>query len=72
VHIDAHGGDVTIELASDADLALDVSAGWTIRVTTDTVVAITDDDLVRTVGEGTTRIDVNASGDVTIRQRMPG
>jgi hypothetical protein len=72
VHIDAHGGDVTIELASAADLALDVSSDGTIRVTTDTIVAITDDDLVRTVGEGTTRIDVDASGDVTIRQRMPG
>lgn len=69
VYVDADGGDVTIELASDADLALDVDAGGTIRVSTATIVAITDGDLVRTVGEGSTRVVVDASGDVTITTR---
>ncbi len=72
VYVDAHGGDVTIELASDADLALDVDAGGTIRVTTDTVVSIGDDELVRTVGEGSVRVVVDASGNVTITKRTAG
>lgn len=69
VYIRADAGNVRIELADDADLDLDLTAGGTIRVTTETVVSITGGELRREVGEATTRIEVHASGDVTIVRR---
>jgi hypothetical protein len=69
VHATTGEGDVTLELADDADLELDVRAGGMIRVTTDTVVAIADGELLREVGEGSTRVVVRAGGNVTITRR---
>jgi hypothetical protein len=71
VHVTTDAGDVTLELADDADLDLDVRADGTIRVTTGTVVAIAEGELVRVVGEGSTQIVVVAAGDVTITRRAP-
>ncbi|HET6584371.1 MAG TPA: DUF4097 family beta strand repeat-containing protein [Nannocystaceae bacterium] len=68
-YVRAAAGDVRIELADDAALDLDLHAGGTIRVTTTTIVSVTDGELVREVGEGTTRVEVHASGDVTIVRR---
>jgi hypothetical protein len=69
VHVTTGVGDVTLELADDADLDLDVRADGTIRVTTGTVVAIADEALVRVVGEGSTLVVVRAGGSVTITRR---
>jgi len=71
VHVRTGEGDVRIELADDADLDLDLRADGTIRVTTDTVVAIADGELVRRVGDATTRVEVRAGGDLEIVRRAP-
>jgi len=71
VHVISDAGDVTIELADDANLDLDIRAEGTIRVTTDTVVAIASRELVREVGEGSTHVVVRSGGNVTITRRPP-
>jgi hypothetical protein len=65
-------GDVRITLADDADLDLDLHASGTIRVTTGTIVAIAEGELVREVGEGSTHVVVHAQGDVTLERREDG
>jgi len=72
VHVVTDEGDVTLELADDDDLDLDLRADGTIRVTTGTVVAIAPGELVRVVGEGSTRVVIRAGGDLTITLRPGG
>lgn len=62
-------GAVHVELASSADLTLEIDADGTIDVTTDTVVARTRDRLRRRTGNGTLQISIDAGGPVEITQR---
>jgi hypothetical protein len=68
VFVDADG-DVSVELASSDDLELDLVAGGSISVTTTSVVALADHELVRTVGAGTIRVEIRAQGDIVLTER---
>lgn len=59
-------GDVYIEVASDANLALDIRAEGEIRVRTQTIVAHAVGELHRESGNGSQRIVVEAGGRVDI------
>ncbi len=68
VEVLADDGEVGLRLTSAADTAFDIAAGGPIRITTDTVVVLTQRRYARAVGAASTRVRVKAGGQVTIEQ----
>ncbi len=63
-------GDITVTLASDADIELEVVTAGRITVRTPSIAAVTSGRLERRNGNGSIRIELSSpSGDIDVRQR---
>lgn len=69
VVVETGRGDVRVELASAADVELDVRADGRIRVSTDAIVALAEDRLQRRTGSGAILVSIDAGGAVDVLQR---